>query len=124
VTEITWRRTGLLRSFVVIEPVAYVDVVERFVHFFHLPSQINFRLGAVIINSNADCAHRLNNDGTFDSICLRCYLTVTTASTEPELVFGEAQHLCPPDSPLLSRTVENLLRQLTRETIDDGAVAR
>lgn len=50
------------------------------------------------MNSNADYAHRRNDDGTFDSICLRCYRTVATANTESDLVFSEAKHLCPPDS--------------------------
>ena len=65
------------------------------------------------MNSNADYAHRLNEDGTFDSICLHCFQTVTTATSEPELVFGEAQHVCAPDSTLHSRNAVHLLRQLT-----------
>jgi hypothetical protein len=65
------------------------------------------------MNSNAGYAHRLNDDGTFDSICLHCFHTVTTASSEPELVFGEAQHSCPPDSTLRDKNVEQILRQLT-----------
>ena len=64
------------------------------------------------MNSNADYAHRLNSDGTFDSICLHCFLTVTTANTETELVFGEAQHSCPPDSTLHIRSVEPFLGKL------------
>ncbi len=46
------------------------------------------------MNSKADYAHRLMDDGTFDSICLHRFHTVTTAHNEPELVFGEAQHRC------------------------------
>ena len=65
------------------------------------------------MNSNADYAHRLNDDGTFDSICLHCFHTVTTATCEPELVFGEAQHSCPPDSTLRMKSVEQFVRQLT-----------
>jgi hypothetical protein len=39
-------------------------------------------------------AHRQNADGTFDSICLSCYLTVSSALSESELVDGEANHWC------------------------------
>jgi hypothetical protein len=59
------------------------------------------------MNSNADYAHRQNGDGTFDSICLHCFRTVTTANTECELVFGEAQHSCPPDATWRRKSVEN-----------------
>ena len=40
--------------------------------------------------------HRENSDGTIDSICLICFLTVATAQTEPELVSVEASHQCDP----------------------------
>ncbi len=43
------------------------------------------RLGAVTMNSNANYAHRPNDGGTFDSICLHCFHTVTTATSEPNL---------------------------------------
>jgi hypothetical protein len=29
--------------------------------------------------------HRRNNDGSFDSICLNCFVTLANARTEPEL---------------------------------------
>ena len=64
------------------------------------------------MNSDAEYTHRLNDDGTFDSICLHCFHTITTANSEPELVFGEAQHSCPPDSTLRGRNFETLLRRL------------
>jgi hypothetical protein len=64
-------------------------------------------------------AHRQNADGTFDSICLSCYLTITTAETEPELVLGESQHSCPADSSLHSTNVEDVLRPvLVWKTLD------
>jgi hypothetical protein len=56
------------------------------------------------MNSDTDYAHRLNADGTFDSICLHCYLTVMQANTEQELAVAEAQHSCPPDS-ILARNI-------------------
>ena len=79
-----------------------------------------FRLGAVTMNSNADYAHRLNDDSTFDSICLHCFHTVTMANSEPELVFGEAQHTCPPDSTLHTKSIAKLLRQLTSPMIESA----
>lgn len=39
-------------------------------------------------------AHRCNVDGTFDSICLFCFHTVGTTSTEPELQICEDRHEC------------------------------
>ena len=68
------------------------------------------------MNANAGYAHRLNDDGTFDSICLLCYHIVSTAPSEPELVFGEAQHLCPPTAAWRRRSFENSLRQPTPST--------
>ncbi len=41
--------------------------------------------------------HRLNKDGSVDSICTRCFVTVGSvgaAKTEPELAGAEAQHRC------------------------------
>ena len=41
--------------------------------------------------------HRLNKDGSVDSICTRCFVTVGSVhgtSTEPELERTEAQHDC------------------------------
>lgn len=41
--------------------------------------------------------HRLNKDGSVDSICTQCFLTVASvvrASTEPELERAEALHRC------------------------------
>jgi hypothetical protein len=38
--------------------------------------------------------HRLNADGTYDSICNRCFATVATASTPDELHAFDAGHVC------------------------------
>ena len=43
---------------------------------------------------NSEYEHRQNADGTFDSICLSCYLTVSSAPSERELAAGEAKHSC------------------------------
>jgi hypothetical protein len=39
-------------------------------------------------------AHRLNKDGTIDSICLFCYATVSSSTNESELAGAEAIHNC------------------------------
>jgi len=39
-------------------------------------------------------AHRHNEDGTVDSICRRCFLTVATGRTEEELKEAEIIHVC------------------------------
>jgi hypothetical protein len=40
--------------------------------------------------------HRLNDDGTIDSICDSCFATVATATVEADLESLEATHLCEP----------------------------
>ena len=42
----------------------------------------------------SEYAHRENADGTFDSICLRCFQTIVSANSEIELVEGERMHSC------------------------------
>lgn len=41
-------------------------------------------------------AHRLNDDGTFDSICPRCFATVAVKRNETELDSEERRHVCNP----------------------------
>ena len=38
--------------------------------------------------------HRQNQDGSFDSICLTCYLTVGSRLSEGELEGAETAHRC------------------------------
>jgi hypothetical protein len=38
--------------------------------------------------------HRPNPDGSFDSICLGCLLTIASHRTEDELVAAEKIHVC------------------------------
>ena len=38
--------------------------------------------------------HRRNRDGSFDSICLNCFVTVATATTEAELSKYDTRHVC------------------------------
>ena len=40
--------------------------------------------------------HRLNCDGTIDSICDCCFATVATSTIEADLASSEAAHLCEP----------------------------
>lgn len=45
-------------------------------------------------SSRPDFPHRRKPNGAFDSICIRCFLTVATAETETELKAGESAHAC------------------------------
>ena len=38
--------------------------------------------------------HRPNADGTFDSFCLCCFLTITTQKSEGSLAASEMAHQC------------------------------
>ena len=38
--------------------------------------------------------HRLNRDGSYDSICLQCLATVANAKTSEELDAYDMQHRC------------------------------
>jgi len=40
--------------------------------------------------------HRHNVDGTYDSICVRCFVTIAHVSIEAELTEFEASHTCDP----------------------------
>jgi len=40
--------------------------------------------------------HRLNAEGSYDSICRRCFRTVARAQAEAELQAYEAAHVCDP----------------------------
>ena len=41
--------------------------------------------------------HRMNPDGTIDSICPLCYATVGKDRSESQLERMEADHICDPD---------------------------
>ena len=40
--------------------------------------------------------HRHNSDGSHDSICTVCYVTVATSQNELELASHESVHVCQP----------------------------
>jgi hypothetical protein len=46
--------------------------------------------------------HRKNKDGSYDSICPTCFLTVCSATSETDLQEREEAHLCAPS--LLSKS--------------------
>lgn len=41
--------------------------------------------------------HRLNDDGTIDSICRECFVTIATALSRGELQLEERKHHCEPE---------------------------
>jgi hypothetical protein len=46
----------------------------------------------------ASFPHKLNADGSFDSICPMCFRTVATAAQETELAALERKHQCDPEA--------------------------
>jgi hypothetical protein len=40
--------------------------------------------------------HRRNRDGSFDSVCLKCLLTIAKAKTEADLAKHDRYHACNP----------------------------
>lgn len=48
----------------------------------------------MLLSSRKDFPHRRKPNGTFDSICTRCFLTVANADTEAELRVPERAHDC------------------------------
>ena len=42
-------------------------------------------------------AHRVNQNGTMDSICPHCFVTVGTSNWETDLKRMEAAHVCEPE---------------------------
>ncbi len=46
------------------------------------------------IAGDLEFAHRLNADGTFDSICMSCFLTIGSAESDPALEAQEKMHRC------------------------------
>ena len=46
--------------------------------------------------------HRLNRDGSFDSICPRCFQTIASQYTEVSLAEDERRHICEGPRQLIS----------------------
>lgn len=55
--------------------------------------------------SKPNFAHRANRDGTFDSICRDCFITVATQQREADLEKPEREHVC--DSWVLDKFKNN-----------------
>ena len=53
--------------------------------------------------SSEDYAHRKNEDGTFDSICLYCFRTIASAKDESDLGVREKRHSC--DAKIVCRKI-------------------
>ena len=49
--------------------------------------------------SGRSYGHRRNNDGSYDSICTKCFATVASTRSEAELTSHERTHTCIPDWP-------------------------
>lgn len=60
-------------------------------------------------------AHRVNDDGTLDSICPQCFMTVGTSTWEAELDMIESKHVCDPARLLhfASKEAELIFRRPT-----------
>jgi hypothetical protein len=48
------------------------------------------------VSARCKFPHRTNADGTIDSICPRCYVTIASSTWEAELEGMEAVHVCEP----------------------------
>jgi hypothetical protein len=49
-----------------------------------------------MMTENEKFSHRFNADGTVDSICRECFVTVATEESENELLAKEHLHSCNP----------------------------
>ena len=49
-----------------------------------------------MLSSKPKFPHRHNKDGSFDSICDTCYVTVARVKAETDLMQFEARHVCDP----------------------------
>jgi hypothetical protein len=57
---------------------------------------------ATFLFLNVNFPHRRNEDGTFDSICARCFITVATENKETDLSNWERTHVCSGLEPKLT----------------------
>jgi hypothetical protein len=59
-------------------------------------------------------AHRPNRDGSFDSICARCFRTISNSWNEADLDQAERDHVCSPGD--VDRSVQ-CLSELPRKGV-------
>ena len=64
--------------------------------------------------------HRRNKDGSYDSICLTCFLTVSHAKTEAELAKQDMAHVC--HVTLLSKRADSKQKQLAPHGLVTSAI--
>jgi hypothetical protein len=64
-------------------------------------------------------AHRLIPDGTVDSICPRCFVTVASAANEADLVLKEQLHVC---DPFLVAHYEFFKKMPRSETVSEQVI--
>ena len=62
-------------------------------------------------DSSMPFPHRVNGDGTVDSICDVCFATVGTSRSEEDLASFEASHLCEADRVAYYQTLESTTYQ-------------
>jgi hypothetical protein len=68
--------------------------------------------------------HRINRDGTIDSICSRCYVTIGTSTTEADLERIEMTHVCEPGRLLsYEEQRERAVKRSTRSESPHGVEA-
>ena len=63
--------------------------------------------------------HRINSDGTIDSICDQCFVTVGTSTAEPELKELEAAHACEPSRVAYYHRLDPTAKRPPAEHRDD-----
>ena len=50
------------------------------------------------MHGSTNFAHRRNSDGSYDSICTKCYATAASAEKEESLSSSESAHVCDPSA--------------------------
>ena len=69
--------------------------------------------------AQAEFVHRENRDGTIDSICRRCFVTVVSSTLRADLERREKDHICDPLA--LARFGGHILRRGDPSSTVDGA---
>lgn len=60
------------------------------------PGLFALRVAMLSTSPESQFAHRVNRDGTIDSICRDCFATVATVEREADLANAEKDHVCSP----------------------------
>ena len=62
--------------------------------------------------------HRHNSDGSFDSICVRCFATIGSHATSEQLVTAEKTHACDPEQMWRRDAKVNALKKTAGRSAD------